>query len=398
MSKIKHKTPNRYIKAIKRTKKCFYFTYYIILLIVLNACNSTKYVNTHELFLADTNATTETKLLYKKIEFLSHTGISIGHQDATAYGVHWKASEKNKFKSDIEDVIGKYPAIQGWDVGNIELGHSKNLDSVSFDLMKKQIIRNHEKGGFSTISWHLDNPATDGDSWDTTPAVSTILDGGANRDKYLTWIDRLGDFFKSLKTKNGELAPVVFRPFHEMNGAWFWWGTGNCSIDKYKTLFRDIVDQLKNRNVHNLLYSYSPNTLNNNEEYGLFYPGDEYVDIVGIDIYNHSGDKRYTEALKNDISVMKSFAQTHRKLYALTETGNIKIKSEKWWTEVLYPGIEKSGIAWILLWRNDSQEHYFAPYPNEISVKDFKKLSKQKDILLLKDIKKYKFKPLKQTN
>ena len=125
-------------------------------------------------------------------------------------------------------MIGKYPAVHGWELGHIELGNDINLDTVSFALMREQIIKTYQQGGINTLSWHLDNPVSGGTSWDVTPAASTILKGGANREKYEVWVDRLADFLKSLRTQNGITIPVVFRPYHEMNGSWFWWGAKNC--------------------------------------------------------------------------------------------------------------------------------------------------------------------------
>ncbi|MEM9685363.1 MAG: glycosyl hydrolase [Bacteroidota bacterium] len=369
--------------------------YLSLLIILLCSCKSVQYVEVATLSLANPHATLRTKLLYQKIKALSQQGILIGHQDATAYGINWKASKKFPYKSDIKDVTGKYPAVHGWDVGRIELGKAANLDRVSFDLMRKQILKTYKKGGISTLSWHVNNPASGGDSWDTIPAVSTILRGGINRNKYEAWVKKLGEFIKSLKTGNGELIPIVFRPYHEMNGSWFWWGAQHCSVEEYKALFRDLVWLLGQNGVHNILYAYSPNTLHKDEEYGLYYPGDAYVDILGIDIYNHSGDGVYTEKLKNDIAVMREFSRTRNKPYALTETGNMKPDHLKWWTEILYPGIKDSGIAWVLFWRNAKKSHYFAPYPSEPSSEDFKIMSLKKDILFLKEIRRYKFKEAK---
>ncbi len=373
-------------------KKTFQFAYLIFFIILFHSCKSIQHVNLKTISITDKNATKETKLLYQKIKTLAQKGILVGHQDATAYGINWKASKKPSYKTDIEEVTGKHPAVHGWDAGRIELGNPANLDNVSFDLMRKQIRKTYKKGGITTISWHVNNPASGGDSWDTIPAVSTILRGGINRNIYEVWVKRLGNFIKSLKTGSGRPIPVIFRPYHEMNGFWFWWGASHCSTEEYKQLFRDLVILLRANKVHNILYAYSPNTLNNDNEYELYYPGDDYVDILGIDIYNHSGDSIYTEKLKHDIAVMREFSTARNKPYALTEAGNMKPENQNWWTEILYPGIKDSGIAWALFWRNADKSHYFVPYPSELASEDFKAMELKEDILFLKDIKSYKFK------
>lgn len=78
----------------------------------------------------------------------------------------------------MEDVMGKYPAVQGWDLGHIELGRNINLDTVSFELMRRKIIEGNKRGAITTLSWHLNNPQSNGSSWDTTSAVKTIFKEG----------------------------------------------------------------------------------------------------------------------------------------------------------------------------------------------------------------------------
>lgn len=373
-------------------KSSFQILYIFIITTLLCSCASLTYVNPSSIGVSDIKASNSSKLLYQRIKNLSKEGIAIGHQDATAYGIGWKNSPKNNFKNDIEELTGFSPAIFGWDLGDIELGKNQNLDSVPFSLIRNEIIKIHNKGGINTISWHINNPESKGNSWDTTAVVSSILKGGKNRVLYEKWVGNLADFFKSLKTENNESIPIVFRPFHEMNGGWFWWGAQHCTPEEYKALYRETSQLLQKNGVHNLLYAYSPNMLNNPEEYQKFYPGDDYVDILGVDIYNFGGDEQYLKSLKSDITVMKDFAKIHQKPYALTETGNTHPENPKWWTEVLQKGIEDSGISWFLLWRNARPSHYFATYPGELSSENFIEFTKNLELLSLDGIKKIKVK------
>ena len=81
-----------------------------------------------------------------------------GHQDDPFYGIGWQY-EPNR--SDVLESCGDYPAIMGFELGGIEMGDAKNLDSVPFDLMRREIIAHHQRGGIVTISWHPRNPLTD---------------------------------------------------------------------------------------------------------------------------------------------------------------------------------------------------------------------------------------------
>lgn len=110
-----------------------------------------------------------------------------GHQDDPLYGIGWEGDDG---RSDVKSVVGDYPAVMGFDLGRIELGNEKNIDNVFFKRIRKEIIRQYQRGGMITISWHINNPLTDGDSWDvkTGGVVSSILLGGKNHEKFLCWL------------------------------------------------------------------------------------------------------------------------------------------------------------------------------------------------------------------
>src|SRR5258708_7852354 len=176
---------------------------------------------------SDKKATKETVNLYRNLKKLLNKGIMFGHQDDLAYGVNWKYEDG---RSDIKDVTDDYPALYGWELGRIELDQPVNLDSVPFDKMKYYIRQGYDRGGVITISWHLNNPLTGKTAWDPAPGtVASILPGGAKNDLYKSWLDKVAAFMLSLKGNKGEFIPVIFRPFHELNGSWFWWGKNNCT-------------------------------------------------------------------------------------------------------------------------------------------------------------------------
>ncbi len=118
-----------------------------------------------------------------------------------------------------------------------------------------------------------------------TSAVKHILKGGKEHEKFITWVDKVANFALSLKSGMwGKKIPIIFRPFHEHTGKWFWWGDGNCTADEYKALWRMTVDRLRARGVDNFIYAYSPDNFKSKEHYLDFYPGHDYVDILGHDI------------------------------------------------------------------------------------------------------------------
>ena len=224
--------------------------------------------------------------LAERLQALQQKGYMMGHQDDPFYGLTW---EYQPDSSDVKNVCGDYPAVMGFDLGGIEMGDAKNLDSVPFTRIHDEIIAHHERGGIVTISWHPRNPLTGGTAWDVsdTTVVSSILPGGSEFEKFQTWIQRVGNFLLTLKTKDGQPVPVIFRPWHENNGSWFWWGQKLCSDNEFHGLWCLLQDHLNSRGLSNLLWSYSPNLDGGwtEERFLARYPGNERVTLIGEDAY-----------------------------------------------------------------------------------------------------------------
>jgi hypothetical protein len=101
---------------------------------------------------------------------------------------------------------------------------------------------------------------------------------------------------------------VLFRPFHEHTGGWFWWGNKTTPDAEYKALFRYTADYLKNRKkVHNLLYVYNTGTeFANAQEYLNRYPGDDVIDILSFDTYqwgDASANRSFVEGMDMRLSI-----------------------------------------------------------------------------------------------
>ncbi|MBK6282145.1 MAG: hypothetical protein IPF54_05280 [Draconibacterium sp.] len=95
----------------------------------------------------------------------------------------------------------------------------------------------------------------------------------------------------NLKTEDGKYIPILFRPFHEHTGSWFWWGKDLCSVEEYKVLWRFTVSYLQNeKNIHHLIYTYSTDRFKTAGEYLERYPGDDIIDVLGFDLYDRGTD------------------------------------------------------------------------------------------------------------
>ena len=165
---------------------------------------------------------TASQQLLERLTTIQKQGYMFGHQDDTFYGLTWEYVPDS---SDILATVGDYPAVMGFDLGGIEMGDAKNLDSVPFTRIREELVKHHLRGGIVTISWHPRNPVTGGTAWDVedTLVVHKILTEDSVKAKFNTWMTRVGDFIETLRTDDGKPVPIIFRPWHEYNGSWFWW-------------------------------------------------------------------------------------------------------------------------------------------------------------------------------
>ncbi len=223
--------------------------------------------------LSNENATDEAIALYNYICETYRTAIISGQQEST-----WMGSEQYEFDY-IYEITGKYPAIRG-------------LDYMSDDFkgVNRRAIEWHEKGGIVTICWHCGSDFsgswsecmnTNLDDWD-----KALTEGTDEYNKLIAGMDKAAEALKELQ-KEGIL--VLWRPFHELDGGWFWWSKGGAF--KFVKLWRIMYDRYTDyHGLDNLIWvlGYS----GNGKGYDEWYPGDEYVDIAGADSYSDGANGR----------------------------------------------------------------------------------------------------------
>lgn len=210
-------------------------------------------------------------------------GQHAGDADVTAQGYQ-------DYVEDLALLTGSYPALVGF-----EYGMSPNID---LHYINQFAIEHWKKGGWVTICWHADNPFTEGysfrwnsiekkDSIDLLKLLKSAPDSKARRG-YRAELAKVG---AALKELNDAGVPVFWRPFHEMNGSWFWWGTNNfknpTNTKAYRLLWEDMYNYFtKELGLENLIWIYGPfASAEWVSSFDAFYPGDENCDIVGVDIY-----------------------------------------------------------------------------------------------------------------
>ena len=346
-----------------------------------------------------------------------------GHQNDTWH----KAGSEELSDSDTYDVTGSYAGIVGMDTlsltGNeysVERYNSEMTETAGFEAVDtegqtmaeanveaaaKLANYNIANGSFLTLSAHMPNfsiveenadydPQTDPSyakyvfegytpNTITGDVMNQLLPGAKYNEVYTAYLDMIADFASQVD------GPVMFRPFHEATGSWFWWGAAFCNPETYKSVYKYTVEYLRDvKDVHNFLYLYGPGSdAASVEEYGVRYPGDEYVDLIGFDMYDSDpvDDKEevWFSNLKNQLRIVQEFADAHGKLMAVTETGiasstkdpghNTTVlhetgnKNLNWYNMVL-DAVSESDASYFLLWANFSKtDGYYTPYVDSVN-------------------------------
>ncbi|MDR0546495.1 MAG: glycoside hydrolase family 26 protein, partial [Dysgonamonadaceae bacterium] len=275
-------------------------------------------------------------------------------------------------RSDVKTAVGSHPAVVGHDFQFFTfVNQSDSSITAEQNRLSKLISEQYNRGGVVTMAWHFPNPVS-GHSfyWEEEPvaAVPAIIPGGSHHEIYKNILKRVAGFAHSTKGANGELVPMISRPYHEFDGDWFWWGKSHCTAGEYKQLWRFTVSYLRDSlDVHNFIYAFSPDCKFTTEaEYLERYPGDEWVDMVGVDNYHDFGRDAGGSLAEgiSDLKIVSDFALKHNKLAAFTETGLESIPDTLWWTNTLLSALKTSGgkFCYVLVWRNDSESpaHYYA--------------------------------------
>ena len=319
-------------------------------------------------------------------DFSNSDRIMFGQQNCGHIGVSINAADGTE--SDCKNLTGSHPAIVGVDTLSF-LGYEGKMN----DLVT--VVKNmHRQGLIVTLSSHMPNFTLGGDEfYDYSPNYTDgdcgrrILPGGDLNDKYKRFLDLIAEFASICIDVEGEKIPMIFRPFHECNGDWFWWGKSFMTDEEFKELFRYTIDYLMDdKGVDNLAVCYSPNGfIDSEDEYLARYPGDEYVDILGLDLYNdkpHKGDG-FFQKLSSSLNVVYDIALEKNKITALTEIGYRSLETENgyfeglapidntvpdWFTQLLNAVIStESGrrLAYMATWANFSDTQFWIPFATE---------------------------------
>lgn len=375
--------------------------------------------------LADSNASSVTVSTARYLAALgSSDHVVFGHQNSVWSKAGAVASPSNGLtNSDIEDITDSPAGMVGFDglslVGkefSSALWNSKfaqqGMKSVDIAAMGEPAANVKalaalsdyclDRGALITLSCHMPNfsqvrmragyqegkepsyarydfaSSTAKDKTGST--MQEILPGGSYNTLFTAYLDMVADYASQVK------GAILLRPFHEGNGAWFWWGTEKCDAETYRKVFHYTVKYLRDqKQVHNILYVYSPAAGSGfMEETIKRYPGDAYVDVIGYDNYQtdlEAGSDDWFVDFSSGLAEIGEFAAQHGKLLAVTEagvntstpapgdvvTGLPRVGCSDWqWFEKLLDTVSASGACYVLVWTNNG-EMFHTPFVQAVN-------------------------------
>ena len=344
------------------------------------------------LTLADAQATAETKALYANLWALREKGWMFGHHDDLMYGRKWKYDEGG---SDTKAVCGDYPGVYSLDFSTFMDDRVDDEDEAEANALRLKLMKQaYDRGMVITACLHLNDPLTGDDAWldsgKTSQAASEILKtGSATQKKFNGWLDRLASMAKNLKGSDGKTIPVIIRPFHEHTQTWSWWGKSATTEQEFVGLWKYFVDYLRKAGVHNFIYAISPQMDSKKEaaDFLFRWPGDEYVDFIGMDCYQGINNNVFV----NNLKVLGKLSSTKMKPAGVTETGVEGFKQEDYWTTNIAAPMANRKMSLLVTWRNkydpmEQGSHYFSVFPGHVSENSFKTMYERSDTFFCNDL------------
>lgn len=274
--------------------------------------------------LVDKKATLRTQMLYQFINDVRGK-YTISGQYAQ------KGINSNEF-AVIEGASGRLPAILGIDL--IDYSPSRAAHSMPDNVIQRGINFYKKEGGIVTVSWHWNAPKQyirEGEEWwrgfygDAVDMNLPAIMNGEDKEGYDALIQDIDSIAFYLKQIAEEDVPILWRPLHEASGGWFWWG--NYGSEPFIKLWQTMYDRLVNHHeIHNLIWVW-------NGQNADWYPGDEYVDVIGEDIY--PGNRIYSS---QSIKYNEASAYTEKDVpVVLSENGcltdpDLMLRDNAMWT------------------------------------------------------------------
>ena len=309
-------------------------------------------------------------------------------------GTQWLAGDRVD-RSDAKAVTGKHPVVMGFDAWDLAIKPADWTPTPTTTAAAAQYV--FDQGGIVTMDFHM-RGCTKTDSFNAAGNEGCLCQI-ANDDAFArAWLidQNYAKVADALIAHGLDRVPIIVRPLHELDGNWFWWGqpywacsgpvTGNQAFQR---VYKTIHDYLRvERGLANLLFAYSPGHANG---YLDGYPGDAYVDVLGLDLYYQGQSSFATQSagFRAGLATLAQIAADHHKAAALTEVGDTTIATDStpWFSQYLLPLLAGSRMAYALVWENrrNAAQEFWLPYDGHPLAPDVRAFESDPATLFLGD-------------
>ena len=258
-------------------------------------------------------------------------------------GLHHNQLNMPNYRRDLDRieqaVPGAVPMVWGGDL------------AWDADKVVQMAIDHHKKGYVIALSWHAARPfdkgpvnfkkQTQGKLTDEQWA-ELLTEGSEMHTQWLAQVDSIAEYLKVLRAKD---VPVLWRPYHEMNGEWFWWGNRRGQ-EGFTVLWKMLYERLASHHkLRNLIWVWNPNNprkhpMDREMGYDLYYPGDKYVDVLATDVYH----REWFQDTHDQLLTLGG-----GKLIAIGEVGELPTAEQL---------ASYNRYAWFMLWTNFCEDKY----------------------------------------
>lgn len=207
-----------------------------------------------------------------------------------------------RYYHDVYRQTGEYPGLAGFDFSGRNVDGAGEDSGPSDSNWREYAEYHHEQGGLLRFMWHASNPWTMETSWSQIPQGSgleqLITPGNEAYARWNGWLSQIADLLEKYAEKD---IPVIWGPLHEMNGRWFWWGTGETGQfrEVWQHMYRYFTET---RGLNNLLWMFCPDAKASLERAVGQYPGGGSVDMIAPDLYYVSAESGANPDLYDEFS------------------------------------------------------------------------------------------------
>lgn len=285
------------------------------------------------------NATKEARELLERLYTSRDEGKIISGLHHNMLGMPQYTEDLNRIR---ENSGGKVPLIWGGDV------------AWDADKVVELATQHWAEGFIVTLMWHAARPYDTGyvnfkkqtqGKFSASEWKELVTEGSEMHKKWLGQVDSIAEYLKVLQDRH---IPVIWRPYHEMNGEWFWWGDRQGE-EGFTKLWKMLYDRMTNyHHLNNLIWVWNANAprkipRDSAMAYDLYFPGLEYVDVLATDVYHDDWKQEHHDQLDK---------LSCGKLIALGECGSLPTQEQL---------RNQNRFAWFMIWTTYTRSKYNSP-------------------------------------